>query len=90
MEIQPNQTDAVTALTQSGERAVAETDQAANSHDARLSRVLDYQASSLEKDDPLEANLGSINSGLMRVALSSHLARRTSGLQPVYVGFSAS
>lgn len=69
MEIQPNQTDAVTALTQSDERTVAETDQAANSHDARLSRVLDYQASSLEKDDPLEANLGSINSGLMRVAL---------------------
>ena len=37
--------------------------------DARLSRVLDFQASSLAKDDPLEANLGSINSGLMRVAL---------------------
>lgn len=69
MEIQPNQTDAVTALAQSGERAVAETAQAANSHDARLSRVLDHQANSLEKDDPLEANLGSINSGLMRVAL---------------------
>ncbi|WP_437191594.1 hypothetical protein [Planctomicrobium sp. SH527] len=40
-----------------------------SSHEARLSRVLDYQASSLEKKDPLEANLGSINSGLMRVAL---------------------
>ena len=69
MEIQPNETDAVTALAQSGEHAVTDADQAANSHDARLSRVLDYQVSSLEKDDPLEANLGSINSGLMRVAL---------------------
>lgn len=38
-------------------------------HHARLSRVLDFQASSLAKADPLEANLGSINSGLMRVAL---------------------
>ena len=38
-------------------------------HDARPIRVRDFQASSLAKDDPLEANLGSINSGLMRVAL---------------------
>lgn len=69
MEIQPDQTGAVTALEPSGERAVAEASRPTNSHDARLSRVLDYQASSLQKDDPLEANLGSINSGLMRVAL---------------------
>ena len=69
MEIQSDQTGAVTALETSGERAVAEAAQPTNSHDARLSRVLDYQASSLQKDDPLEANLGSINSGLMRVAL---------------------
>ena len=38
-------------------------------HEARLSRVRDYQATSLAKADALEANLGSINSGLMRVAL---------------------
>lgn len=69
MEIHPYQTDAVIALDQSGERAVAEAAQAANSRGARLKRVLDYRASSLQKDDPLEANLGSINSGLMRVAL---------------------
>lgn len=69
MEIQPDQTDAVAAFEPSGERAVAQATRATNSHDARLSRVLDYQASSLQKDDPLEANLGSINSGLMRVAL---------------------
>ena len=69
MEIQSDQTGAITALDQSNERAAAEAAQPANSHDARLSRVLDYQASSLEKDDPLEANLGSITSGLMRVAL---------------------
>lgn len=69
MEIQPDQTGADTALEPLGEHAVVESAQPANSHDARLSRVLDYQASSLQKDDPLEANLGSINSGLMRVAL---------------------
>ena len=38
--------------------------------DARLSRVIDYQAISLKKNDALEANLGSINSGLMRIAVS--------------------
>ncbi|MDA1013719.1 MAG: hypothetical protein O3A00_04600 [Planctomycetota bacterium] len=68
MEIQPDQTGPVTPLARSGEHTV-ETAQRASSHDARLSRVLDYQASSLQKEDPLEANLGSINSGLMRVAL---------------------
>jgi len=41
----------------------------AHIHEARLSRVRDYQAKSLAKEDDLEANLGSINSGLMRVAL---------------------
>jgi hypothetical protein len=69
MEIQSDQTGAVTALEPSGERAVVQAAHPTNSHDARLSRVLDYQASSLQKDDPLEASLGSINSGLMRVAL---------------------
>ena len=69
MEIQSDQTGAVSALEPSGEHAVAEAARPSKSHDARLSRVLDYQASSLQKDDPLEANLGSINSGLMRVAL---------------------
>jgi hypothetical protein len=34
-----------------------------------LSRVLDYQAHALAKPDPLQANLGSINSGLMRISL---------------------
>jgi hypothetical protein len=69
MEIQSIQADAITALDRSGERSVAEAVQPTISHNVRLSRVLDYQISSLEKDDPLEANLGSINSGLMRVAL---------------------
>lgn len=41
----------------------------ADTQEARLSRVLDYQTASLAKRDPLAANLGSINSGLMRVAL---------------------
>lgn len=62
-------TGVLKVLDQSDQRAVADVAQPVNSHDARLSRVLDYQASSLEKDDPLAANLGSINSGLMRIAL---------------------
>ena len=41
----------------------------ADRHDARLRRVHEYLASSLAKEDALEANLGSINSGLMRMAL---------------------
>ena len=36
---------------------------------ARLSRVGDYQTRTLAQEDPLLANLGSINSGLMCVAL---------------------
>ncbi len=32
--------------------------------------MIDYQTKSLEKTDALEANLGSINSGLMRIAVS--------------------
>ena len=57
------------ALDQSDGCAVPSAKRLVSFHDARLSRVLDYQSRSLEKDDPLEANLGSINSGLMRVAL---------------------
>jgi hypothetical protein len=57
----PSQADALT------ERAIDKT--FADVHEARLGRVLDYQAGSLAKEDALEANLGSINSGLMRVAL---------------------
>ena len=41
----------------------------ADRQEARLNRVLDYQAASLEKENALEANLGSINSGLMRIGL---------------------
>lgn len=69
MEIEPKQADETPAIDESSESAGAEAVRPASSHKARLSRLLDYQASSLEKDDPLEANLGSINSGLMRVAL---------------------
>lgn len=38
-------------------------------HEARLSRLHDYLTNSLKNKDALEANLGSINSGLMRVAI---------------------
>jgi len=41
----------------------------ADRHEARLRRVLDYQANSIAKEDALEANLGSLNSGLMRMSL---------------------
>ena len=37
--------------------------------EARLDRILDYQTSALSKDDPLQANLGSVNSGLMTIAV---------------------
>ena len=37
--------------------------------EARERRVVDYLADSLAKRDPLEANVGSINSGLMLAAL---------------------
>ncbi len=69
MDTQPIEPDTVATLEESGESPVPGTDRPDSFHDARLSRVLDYQAHSLEKDDPLEANLGSINSGLMRMAL---------------------
>ena len=41
-----------------------------DSQAARHGRVLDYLAESLEKPDALRANLGSLNSGLMHVALN--------------------
>ena len=70
MENQTAQPDAMGLPSQADELTLQAIDQTvADSHEARLSRVLDYQASSLGKEDPLEANLGSINSGLMRVAL---------------------
>jgi hypothetical protein len=56
----PNQTGPIAA-----EPAVGR-----GSHAARLSRVVDYQAQSLGKPDALQANLGSLNSGLMRIALN--------------------
>ena len=42
---------------------------AVSDHEARLGRVHDYLTNSLKKKDALEANLGSVNSGLIRVAL---------------------
>lgn len=36
---------------------------------ARLNRVLEYEAHALKQSNPLESNLGSINSGLMQMAL---------------------
>lgn len=41
---------------------------ASERHVARLKRLHDFQTSSLAKDDPLEATLGSVNSGLMGIA----------------------
>ena len=57
-------------LPETSEISPAGTDRSlAATQEARLSRVLDYQAASLAKPVALQANLGSINSGLMRVAL---------------------
>ena len=49
------------------ESSGTETRRNAEYRDARSSRVADYLLSSLAKDDPLQANLGSINSGLMKI-----------------------
>ena len=40
-----------------------------DAHEARLRCVLDYQHNSLAKPNALEANLGSINSGLLRICI---------------------
>lgn len=69
MDTPTQQSAATTAVGQTREQAVRESVPLASFHDARWKRVLDYQARSLEKDDPLEATLGSVNSGLMRTAL---------------------
>ncbi len=69
MENRPITIDESAVREQSGKRSEAGSVPLGSYHSARLSRVLDYQIKSLEKDDPLEANLGSINSGLIRMAL---------------------
>jgi hypothetical protein len=38
--------------------------------EARMDRIQDYQAHALHKDDHLEANLGSLNAGLMRIGIT--------------------
>ena len=35
-----------------------------------MDRIQDYQAHALHKDDHLEANLGSLNAGLMRIGIT--------------------
>lgn len=45
------------------------TSQTVDRQEARRSRVSDYQAASLNKEDPFEANIGSLNSGMMDIAL---------------------
>ena len=69
MESHTDLTEATTAPEPAGECPALAADQPVSYHDARLSRILDYQASSLGKDDALQANLGSVNAGLMRIAL---------------------
>ena len=70
MEQQMTQKSEGELLPDAGEIAPTTTGQSpGDRHAARMSRVLDYQADSLEKENALEANLGSINSGLMQIAL---------------------
>jgi hypothetical protein len=69
MEIQITHPQSIDSPQNLGHQAAQANDQRAERHAERLSRVLDYQAQSLAKEDALEANLGSINSGLMRVVL---------------------
>ena len=71
METQNLQTETLAPSPQATQLAeqVNEGPMVSEAHEARLTRVLDYQASALTKEDHLEANLGSINSGLMRIGL---------------------
>jgi hypothetical protein len=70
MENLTTQADAISLSRQEDELAQPTVlGQPSDCHDKRLSRVLDYQANALAKKDALEANLGSLNSGLMRMSL---------------------
>ena len=71
MDNQTAESDAGDLLPQTVESLPTRNNRSkAEIREARLSCVMDYQAKSLEKTDALEANLGSINSGLMRIAVS--------------------
>lgn len=71
MDNQTAESDAGDLLLQTVESLPARDNRSkAEIREARLSCVMDYQAKSLEKTDALEANLGSINSGLMRIDVS--------------------
>ncbi len=49
----------------------------------RLKRVQDYQSQALAKTNALEANLGSVNSGLMGISLQlDHAIRKTLDASP--------
>ena len=63
----PPETDIVSIGA--GGAATSPLDQPEGRHHARLSRALDYQLGALGKEDPLAANLGSMNGGLMRMAV---------------------
>jgi hypothetical protein len=70
MTQQPAQPDAVELPSRADEFALPTSNHTlADNHEARLSRLRDYQVSSLGREDALQSNLGSINAGLMRVAL---------------------
>ena len=70
MKNQEFQSSVTGAPSPEGDLQVKVTDpEIVDRHEARLSRVLEYQINTLTNEDSLGANLGSVNSGLMRVAL---------------------
>jgi hypothetical protein len=69
METHSNASETTTERDPTRGRALREAAELVRYREARLSRMLDHLASSLEKEPPLEASLGAFNAGLMRMAL---------------------
>ena len=68
----PFEADAEEQLNKSLNEAVTtaklDEEQLLITREIRLGRALDYQSDALRKDDPLEACIGGLNAGLIRVA----------------------
>ena len=69
MKSQKNEPDPTTASDRPDKGPVPKSEQAIRLDEARLHRAFDYLKSTLQESDPLDANLGSINSGLIRMSL---------------------
>ena len=69
MESQTNEPDSTTAIAPPDECPEPDAEHAIHLDEVRLHRAFDYLKSTLQESDPLDANLGSTNSGLIRMSL---------------------